>query len=113
MRPGTGAVVIVSNNAAWGIARYHEDCDSCGRLCGAKPRQTDCATMARARVTWHARSGPSQSCRRGLANAPVVIALEDCPWGLSSDRRKGLGCRPTDKALAAWGDAERNRRGMV
>ena len=50
---------------------------------------------------------------RALAKAPAVIDIGTSQIAVSSDAEKGLGFMPHDRALTAWDDAERRRRGEI
>ncbi len=114
VRHGCRAVFVVSNNEAWNIERFDQEINYGGRVVGTLLRDSDYAAMARAlgahgeRVEDPADLG--DALRRALANAPAVVEVVTSQQVISSDATKGLGWVPTYQPLAAWDDAEQQRR---
>ena len=117
VRHGAKAVVIVSNNAAWNIERFDQECNYGGRVIGTLLAHSDYAAMARAHGAHGERvEDPADlpaALERALANAPALVDVVTSQSAVSSDAKKGLGFVPDYQPLTAWDDAERKRRGLV
>ena len=115
VRHNARAVVIISNNAAWNIERYDQDCNYGGRVVGTTLAHSDYAGMARALGAHGERvenaSDLAAAIRRGLENPPAVIDVVTSQDVVSSDSTKGLSLVPDYQPLTAWDAAERRRRG--
>ncbi|MEM7749591.1 MAG: thiamine pyrophosphate-binding protein [Pseudomonadota bacterium] len=114
VRHGCRAVYIVSNNAAWNIERFDQESNYGGRIVGTMLRDSDYAAMARALGAHGERVERAEdlpgAIQRALRNAPAVIDVATSQDAVSSDANKGLGFVPKYQALAAWDDAEQQRR---
>lgn len=114
VRHGCRAVFVVSNNGAWNIERFDQEINYGGRVVGTMLRDSDYAAMARSLGAHGERvEDPADlvdALRRALANAPAVVDVLTSQQVISSDATKGLGWVPTYQPLAAWDDAEQQRR---
>lgn len=117
VRHGCKAVFIISNNGAWNIERFDQASNYGGRIVGTMLRDSDYAAMARALGAHGERveraEDLSGAIERALENAPAVIDVLTSQDAVSSDANKGLGFVPNYQALAAWDDAEQNRRDIA
>jgi acetolactate synthase-1/2/3 large subunit len=104
-------VVVVSNNAAWGIEFNSQRLDfGADRVVGTRLRDCRFDLVAQALGGWGERvTDPDEvapAVRRALdAGGPALVDVVTDPAALSPDLRRGLARVPDRQPLAVWGES--------